>query len=162
MIEALAGRVPFQIAFVVHDLDAAARRFGALLGAGPWRGYVFDATTVPTRLYQGEPADWSLRLALNSQHPQYELLQPGTGPSIHATWLEQRGEGFHHVAYVVDAIDAACAELGAAGHEPVMEAAGFGAGGDGRGVYVDTVDALGFYVELVEPPAQMPAPHFAL
>ena len=162
MIQALAGRAPFQLAFVVHDLEAAATRFDALLQAGPWRAYVFDETTAPQRTYRGAPGGWSLLLALNDSHPQYELVQPLAGDSIHAEWLQQRGEGFHHVAYAVDSIDAATAEFEAAGHPAVMEVAGFGADGDGRGVYVDTVDALGFYVELVEPPARMPPPRFTI
>ena len=162
MIRSLAGRAPFQIAFVVGDLEAAAARFDAQLQAGPWRAYVFDESTAPQRTYRGGRADWSLLLALTDSHPQYELVQPLAGDSIHAEWLQQRGEGFHHVGYVVDSVDAAAAEFGAAGHATVMEAAGFGADGDGRGAYVDTVDALGFYVELVEPPASMPAPRFTL
>lgn len=162
MIQAIAGRAPFQLAFVVDDLQAAAARFDALLQAGPWRAYVFDGTTAPQRTYRGAPGDWSLLLALNGGNPQYELVQPLAGESIHGEWLQQRGEGFHHVGYVVDSIDAAAAEFQAAGHATVMEVARFGADGDGRGVYVDTVDALGFYVELVEPPARMPPPRFTI
>jgi catechol 2,3-dioxygenase-like lactoylglutathione lyase family enzyme len=149
-MEVLAGRAPFQIAFVVTDLEAAARRFDALVGAGPWRGYVFD-----------EP-DWALRLALNDSHPQYELVQPLRGDSAHSRWLDEGRTGMHHVGYVVESIDAVATELETAGHPVVMEAKGFGADGDGRGVYVDTVAALGFYVELVEPPAAMPAADFTL
>jgi methylmalonyl-CoA/ethylmalonyl-CoA epimerase len=162
VVEALAGMSPFQIAFVVHDLEAAARRFDVLLQAAPWRVYLFDETTARTRLYNGEPGDWSLLLALNDRHPQYELVQPVAGASIHGQWLEERGESFHHVGYVVDSIDAVAAELQRAGHEAVMEVSGFGADGDGRGVYFDTVDAVGFFLEIVEPPARMPAPRFTL
>jgi hypothetical protein len=162
VVEALAGLSPFQMAFVVHDLEDAARRFDALLQAAPWRVYAFDETTAPTRLYHGEPGDWSLLLALNDRHPQYELVQPLAGTSIHGQWLEERGESFHHVGYVVESIDAVAADLQRAGHEAVMEVRGFGADGDGRGAYFDTVDALGFYIELVEPPARMPAPRSTL
>ena len=42
VIRALAGLAPFQLAFVVRDLEAATERFNAVLGAGPWRGYLFD------------------------------------------------------------------------------------------------------------------------
>ena len=149
-MEVLAGRAPFQIAFAVHDLEATARRFDALLRAGPWRGYVFD-----------EP-DWALRLALTDGHPQYELVQPLRGESIHQRWLDDGRTGMHHLGYVVDSIDAGAAEFESAGHPVVMEARGFGAAGDGRAVYVDTVATLGFYVELVEPPRAMPAKAFTL
>ena len=162
MIRTLAGLAPFQLAFVVHDLETAAQRFDAVLGAGPWRGYVFDETTVGGRLYRGRPADWSVRLALNNTDPQYELIQPIAGPSVHAEWLEQHGERFHHVGYIVESIDAVVDEMRDAGHMPVMEVHSFGLDGDGRAVYFDTVDAIGCFVEAVEPPARMLDPHFAL
>ena len=162
VIRTLAGLAPFQLAFVVHDLETAAQRFDAVLGAGPWRGYLFDETTVGGRLYHGRPADWSVRLALNNTDPQYELIQPIAGPSVHAEWLEQHGERFHHVGYIVESIDAVVDEMRDAGHMPVMEVHSFGLDGDGRAVYFDTVDAIGCFVEAVEPPARMLDPHFAL
>lgn len=110
----------------------------------------------------GRPADWSLRLALNNTRPQYELIQPIAGPSVHAEWLEQRGEGFHHIAYAVESIHAVVAEMRDAGHIPAMEVHSFGVDGDGRGVYFGTVDTIGCFVEAVEPPAWMPHPNFAL
>ena len=56
MIRTLAGLAPFQLAFVVNGLETAAQRFEAVLGAGPWRGYLFDETAVGGRLYHGRPA----------------------------------------------------------------------------------------------------------
>jgi hypothetical protein len=38
MVPSLEGIAPFQIAFVVADLDRAAREFDVRLSAGPWRG----------------------------------------------------------------------------------------------------------------------------
>jgi hypothetical protein len=66
---------------VVHDLETAAQRFEAVLGAGPWDGYLFDETSVGGRLYHGRPADWSVRLALNNTDPQYELIHRSKGPA---------------------------------------------------------------------------------
>ncbi len=41
MVPSLEGIAPFQIAFVVGDLERAAREFDARLAAGPWRGWTF-------------------------------------------------------------------------------------------------------------------------
>jgi hypothetical protein len=38
----------------------------------------------------------------------------------------------------------------------------FGAAGDGAAAYYDTADALGFLVEAVEPPREMPPVDFTL
>ena len=97
---------------------------------------------------------------LNNQRPQYELIEPLTGPSIPADWLAERGEGFHHVGYVVASLAHVTAEMEAAGHPAVARIHSFGANGDGAAAYFDTADALGFMVEAVEPPAPMPTTDF--
>jgi hypothetical protein len=50
----------------------------------------------------------------------------------------------------------------AAGHPAVARIHSFGTAGDGAAAYFDTVDALGFMVEAVEPPARMPPTDFTL
>jgi hypothetical protein len=49
VIRSLAGLAPFQIAFVVEDLERAVREFDARLGAGPWRGRAKAASTEASR-----------------------------------------------------------------------------------------------------------------
>ena len=145
----------------MRDLEHAVREFEARLSAGPWRGWLFGPQG-EGREYRGAPADWTLRLALNNGSPQYELIEPVTAPSIHADCLAERGEGFHHVAYVVDSVAAVTAEMEAAGHPAIARIHGFGAAGDGAAAYYDTADALGFLVEALEPPSEMPPVDFAL
>jgi hypothetical protein len=84
------------------------------------------------------------------------------GPSIHADWLAERGPGFHHGGYVVESVDAVTAEMEALGHPAIARIHSFGAAGDGVAAYYDTVDALGFLIEAVEPPGQMPPLDFTL
>jgi methylmalonyl-CoA/ethylmalonyl-CoA epimerase len=161
MVPSLEGIAPFQVAFVVADLERAAREFDAGLSAGPWRGWIFGPQG-QGREYRGDPAEWTLRLALNNRSPQYELIEPLDGPSIHADWLNERGEGFHHVGYVVTSLAQTTAEMEAAGHSAIARIHSFGATGDGAAAYYDTAEALGFLVEAVEPPSQMPPIDFTL
>jgi len=161
VVPSLQGLDPFQVAFVVGDLERAARDFDARLGAGPWRGWVFGPQG-HGREYRGRPAEWTLRLALSSRTPQFELIEPLAGPSIHADWLAERGAGFHHLGYVVESVERTTAEMEAAGHLAIARIHSFGAGGDGAAAYYDTADALGFLVEAVEPPSEMPATDFNL
>jgi len=161
VVPSLQGLAPFQIAFIVRDLERAVRQFEARLSAGPWRGWLFGPQG-EGREYHGVPAEWTLRLALNNRSPQYELIEPVKGPSIHADWLAERGEGFHHVAYVVDSVAAVSAEMEATGHPAIARIHSFGVAGDGAAAYYDTADALGFLVEAVEPPSEMPAVDFSL
>jgi hypothetical protein len=99
---------------------------------------------------------------LNERNPRFELIEPLAGPSIHADWLEVRGEGFQHLAYVVRSLEQTTSEMESAGHPAVARIHAFGAAGDGAAAYFDTVDALGVMVEAVEPPARMPPPDFTL
>jgi methylmalonyl-CoA/ethylmalonyl-CoA epimerase len=161
MVASLGGLAPFQLAYVVRDLDNYVRDLDRVLMAGPWRGWVFGPQG-QGREYRGAPAEWTLRLVLNSRTPQFEVIQPLDGPSIHADWLEARGEGFHHVGYVVRSLEQTTAEMEAAGYPAIARIHSFGADRDGAAAYYDTADTLGFLVEAVEPPARMPAPDFVL
>jgi methylmalonyl-CoA/ethylmalonyl-CoA epimerase len=160
VVPSLAGLAPFQLGFVVSDLERAVREFDSKLAAGPWRGWLFGPQG-EGREYNGRPAEWTVRLVLNGGNPQYELIEPQQGPSIHADWLAQRGAGFHHVAYVVASLDRITTEMEAAGHPAVARIHSFGADGDGAAAYFDTAESLGFLVEAVEPPQRMPPTDFS-
>jgi hypothetical protein len=161
MVPSLGGLAPFQFAFVVRDLDHFVVEFDGLLMAGPWRGWVFGPQG-QGREHRGAPAEWTLRLVLNSRSPQFEVIQPLDGPSVHADWLEERGDAFHHVGYVVRSLEQTTEEMEAAGHSVIARIHSFGADGDGAAAYYDTADPLGFLVEAVEPPARMPPTDFIM
>jgi methylmalonyl-CoA/ethylmalonyl-CoA epimerase len=159
-IEAFKGRPVFQIAFVVRDFDAALEHYDNVLGAGPFRGFTFGTHLHKRAEYRGGPTDFKARLALNDSNPQFELIQPLSGPSAHQEWLDSHGEGFHHVGVIVESVEATTKEMHAAGYETIMAGDGFGADGDGSYAYFDTADALGFVIEAVEPPSKMPGADF--
>jgi catechol 2,3-dioxygenase-like lactoylglutathione lyase family enzyme len=159
-LEAFAGRSIFQIGFVVRDFEGALARYSALLGPGRWRCWTFGARDHARCEYRGGPTDFTSRLALNDQAPQLELIEPLTGPSTHKDWLDERGEGIHHVGVIVASVADAVAEATAAGYEVVQSGAGLGPERDGAWAYIDTSAALGVMVEAVEPPTSMPPVEF--
>ena len=157
--ELLGGRL-FQIAFVVEDLEQGLERYTRVLGGAPWRCYTFSASLHSTCDYRGGPTDFSARLALNDASPQIELIEPVHGPSIHREWLDQCGEGVHHLGVIVESVAAATAHMEAAGYERIQSGAGFGTGGDGAYAYFDARRELGLVLEAVEPPRRMPDAEF--
>ncbi|HST25731.1 MAG TPA: VOC family protein [Gaiellaceae bacterium] len=157
-VEALVGGELFQIAFVVRDLDAALERYTRILGGAPWRIFTFSAAIHREASYRGAATDFSVRLALNGTSPQCELIEPVRGAGVHAAWLEERGEGFHHVGVLVESVETTVERVAAAGFEAIQTGSGFGASGDGSYAYFDTAQELGFLVEAVEPPERMPDP----
>lgn len=156
-IEALVGGRMFQIAFVVRDLDTALERYTRVLGGAPWRVFTFSSEIHAEAAFNGA-ADFSVLLALNGASPQVELIEPRTGRGVHQAWLDERGEGFHHVGVIVDSVGATVERMTAAGYAAIQTGAGFGAANDGSYAYFDTVRDLGFLVEAVEPPERMPDP----
>ena len=142
----------FQIAVVVRDLEAYAARQSAFLGNGPWRVYEFGPHVMRRYTMRGEPATARTLLALNDSRPQIEIIQPLSGPSIYQDWLDERGEGVHHVGALVDSVAAAVAAAAQQGIGVLSSGEGFGTGGSGRFAYLDSEAALGAILEVVEPP----------
>jgi methylmalonyl-CoA/ethylmalonyl-CoA epimerase len=149
-IEAFAGRPIDHIAFVVHDFDAALARHSAVLHTGTWRTFTLGSADHVRTEYRGRPNEFTARLALNDTQPQLELVQPLTGETTWGDWLEQRGEGVHHLGIVVDSVPAAIQQAERAGYEVVQAGFGVGEQRDGGYAYFDTSALLGVIVEAVE------------
>ena len=92
-----------QVCVVVRDLDKAVEYYEAL-GIGPFRSY--DIMGVDREVY-GKPAGDVKNRVKYAQIGQvhFELLQPVSGESLQAEFLETRGEGIHHLGFFVDNID---------------------------------------------------------
>jgi methylmalonyl-CoA/ethylmalonyl-CoA epimerase len=80
-----------------------------------------------------------------------ELLLPTAGDSPVAKFLETRGEGFHHLALEVEDINAALAELKAAGVRLIDETPREGAHGT-MVAFLHPKATYGLLVELVQSP----------
>jgi len=80
-----------------------------------------------------------------------ELLLPTAGDSPVAKFLETRGEGFHHLALEVEDINAALAELQAAGVRLIDETPREGAHGT-LVAFLHPKATYGLLVELVQSP----------
>ena len=133
-----------QVAYVVHDLDAALPRYTALYG--PFE--VADSPLTDCTI-RGRSADCRLKLAMNRSGPiEIELIEVLEGETTHSEHLAAHGEGLHHVRFRVRALEGKLAELEAAGYETVMYkrfAPGLAF------AYVETPDSLGrSVIELLE------------
>ena len=136
----------FQQAFVVTDLEAAQQAFSATLGCKRYN--LLPAASVPYR-YRGEIVEAALAIAFGrSGGVQIELIQPVDGDGLHAEFLRTNGPGAHHLGFLVDSLDDQLAAAAAAGFAECMGREF----GNLRFAYVDSFDALGYYIELVEDP----------
>jgi hypothetical protein len=157
-IEAIGGRPVVQIGIIVRDLERSLAAHSGIWGVGPWRIYTYGPELLKSQSYRGQPARYSMRLALAGSGPQLELIQPLEGTSVYTEWLEQHGEGLHHVAVEVDSLEDMTREMEAAGYPMIQSGLGFGPDGDGGFAYFDTERDLGLVVEAIEEAARIREP----
>jgi methylmalonyl-CoA epimerase len=130
----------YHLGYAVEDIEAAARFYGENFGAEPTEPEVVEEQGIVATMFRvGES--------------MIELVQPTRPDSPVARFLERRGEGVHHVAYVVEDLEAALRELKRNGVELVDEEPRAGAGGT-RVAFVHPKSAFGVLTELVELPGR--------
>jgi len=157
-VAALGGRPVVQVGIVVSDLDRALAAYTRLWRVGPWRCFTYGPHLLSDQTYRGGPGRYSMRIALAGHGPQLELIGPVDGPSIYEDWLEDRGEGLHHVAVTVESLAETIAAMQAAGYGVLQSGRGFGPDGDGGFAYFDTERDLGVVVEAIEEAARLREP----
>lgn len=158
MAESLMKSVD-QVAVVVKDIDRAMERYVEELGIGPWSVYTFSPDWIQDMTFRGKEQGYSMILALTQVGDvMYELIQPVQGPSSYEEFLNERGEGLHHLGYFVDDIDEAIKEMEGKGFSLLQSGRNFGTEGDGAYAYFETEGALGHIIEAIEMPAAMPDP----
>ena len=153
------GFVPFlkkgiaQVALVVEDLDATVENYWRMFGIGPWHFYTYEAPLLKRMTYMGEPAEYSIRIALSYiGELRIELSQHRRGPTVHHDFVDRKGYGVHHFGLLVDDMPEAIREAEAAGYHIIQDGAGFGLDGDGHFAYLDTEEELGITLELIQRP----------
>jgi hypothetical protein len=131
-----------QIGIVVKDLNKAMKKYWDLFGIGPWRVHTYAPHTGLTNMnIRGKEEPYGMRLALAyTGKMNWELIQPLSGPNIYKEFLEQKGEGLHHVntSRVAD-FDQTMLNLGKKGIKPLMT----GTFMQGTYAYMDTEKELG-------------------
>ena len=113
-----------QVGLVVRDLDATLEAYTNRLGIGPWRVSLFAPPRLTDMRIRGEAIAYSMKLAVAwTGSTMWELIEPLDGPSIYKEFLDEHGEGVHHVLVQHEGLDFddALARLGERGCPPLME-----------------------------------------
>ena len=100
---------------------------------------------------RGEPIAYSMKLAVAwTGSTMWELIEPLDGPSIYKEFLDEHGEGVHHVLVQHEGLDFddALARFGERGFPPLME----GRMGEIRFAYVESDGPLKTTLEIVHRP----------
>jgi catechol 2,3-dioxygenase-like lactoylglutathione lyase family enzyme len=135
-----------QIGIIVRDLQKATDNYWSTLGIGPWMTMRIEPPLLADVTMRGKPVEASMVAAIaQSGNIQLELIQPLEGPSIWKEFLEQRGEGIHHVQSLVQDPGAALVAFREMGVDVLMS----GRIGDNIFYYMDTEPLLGVIYEFV-------------
>lgn len=123
-----------QVGFIVKDVELTKQKWARLLGVEVPETQPIGDYAVTQTTYKGEAAPsaycW---MAFFQVGPglQLELIQPNEEPSTWRNFLEEKGEGIHHIAFQVENSGDAVKNAKAAGLIPVQR----GVYGDGSGEY---------------------------
>lgn len=138
-----------QLAFVVKDLDAAADAYCKLLGVEKPNVIHSGSSDICQVEFEGKRTEADSRyMFINTPLLQIELIEPGNAPSTWRKQLDERGEGVHHISFVVKDMDDKIKQLEDLGY-PVIQKGNF-YNGKGRYAYMDTVSDFKVIIELLE------------
>ena len=136
-----------QVAYVVHDIEAAEAWHQKTLGIPIW-----------TRLanihfgekcsYRGQPANYTAHLSLGYLgDTQIELIQPIRGDNPYTEFLDEKGAGLHHIAFLVPDFETCTTSLGNGGL-PLLAEGSIGPGN--RYAYFECQSAGASVIEIVD------------
>jgi methylmalonyl-CoA/ethylmalonyl-CoA epimerase len=147
-----------QVGIVVKDVEKTAELYWQQFGIGPWQLFTFGPG-IKRGTYHGEDCTFSIRIAMAQVGSLLiELLQPLEGPTPHADFLAQHGEGLQHLGIFVESLAQATEQMKQLGYRDVCSAFGIGKDGSGGATYFDTDRATGALFEIIEMPKELLSP----
>jgi methylmalonyl-CoA/ethylmalonyl-CoA epimerase len=142
---------PNHIAIIVRDIDKAINYYQSL-GMGPFK--TPPPVNIKKRTESGKvdtSGAYKIREAVGDMGPiRLQLIQPVEEKSIYQEFLDKKGEGVHHFAFIVDDIDKEEAGFINKGVEILSSVRLEGGGGH---IIVNTAIMGGILIELMQPPA---------
>jgi methylmalonyl-CoA/ethylmalonyl-CoA epimerase len=139
-----------QIGVVVHDLDRTVRNLAEIFNIGPFRTIEWPPSDLGDfeKFYHESPGDFTARMAFTELGPlELEIIQPLTGKSIWADFLEQHGEGIHHIRFNVLDEEPVIEYLAKRDIQPIQSGSGLRPGT--LWVNFGTEEMVGFIIEVM-------------
>ena len=138
-----------QVGLVARDKERVIANMREVFGAEP------DQCTVCTvrpdqgnGFYHGEPGDFEADLLFyRFANVELEFMIPHYGKNIWSDWLDEHGEGLHHILFNVDSFDGAVADMKEKGIDLIMDGPSTLKKGLHWG-YFDGYDKVGFVFEV--------------
>jgi len=136
-----------QVGIVVRDIEASVERYSRVFGVEKPPIIISDGYDKAKTTFVGDPTSARAKLAFFKMgQVEIELMEPIGGPSSWQQFLEEKGEGVHHIAFVTKDTKKLVNFLGQQGIEEVQH--GYFEGG--MYTFMDSAPELGVMLELLE------------
>jgi methylmalonyl-CoA/ethylmalonyl-CoA epimerase len=143
----LGTNIVCQIGLVVRDIERSAEAYSQVFGLPKPNVIVTDEYEVAKTTYRGHPTRAQAKLAFfDMGQVALELIEPIGSPSTWQEFLDENGEGVHHIAFRIKGTDEVVAFLAGQGIQVVQRGHYTG----GMYTYLDSTSALGVALELLE------------
>lgn len=144
---ALGTHIVCQVGLIVRDIERSIETYSRVFGIPKPGIIVTDGPEIAHTRFRGEPTDARAKLAFFEMgQVSLELIEPIGGPSTWQEFLDEKGEGVHHIAFVVKDTDEAVKFLEGEGVGVMQQGDYTG----GRYTYLDSASTLGVVLELLE------------
>ena len=145
--QGLGTNIVCQVGLIVRDVEKSAETYSQVFGLPKPNVIITDPVDVAKTAYRGEPTSARAKLAFfDMGQVSLELIEPIDGPSTWQEFLEEHGEGVHHIAFRIKDTGGVVAYLEGKGIEVVQQGHYTG----GMYTYVDSAPALSVILELLE------------
>ena len=136
-----------QVCLVVRDLQKTIEHYWTDFGIGPWKIFLFEEPLLREMTIKGKSAKYRILIGMcQMENIYFEIIQPLSGDTTYKEFLEQRGEGLHHLGFIVDHLDSEMKRFESNGFRTVQTGR-FQGGGF---AYFDTQEKFGTIFELIE------------
>ena len=144
----LGTKIVTQIGFVVNDIEKTSQAFADFRGVEKPQWSLTDTIDKTHGEFNGQPCPARAKLAFFhvGETLDIELIEPDETPSVWRNVLNEKGEGVHHIAFVINGMKEKILALEANGMKLMQRGEYTG----GRYAYIDCVDQLKTIVELLE------------
>jgi catechol 2,3-dioxygenase-like lactoylglutathione lyase family enzyme len=109
----------YQLGYVVGNVDRTCTFYQSTYGVGPFT--IIDEVDMEGAILRGKPISTKIKVALaKSDNVELEFIQPLEGENLYTEFLAAKGDGIHHLAFLVDDMDVWKREFAIKGYEPVF------------------------------------------
>ncbi len=143
----LNTNVVAQIGVVVKDIEKTSQAIADFFGMDKPEIIMTPSREKAKTVFRGQPTEARAKLAFfQLGNLQLELIEPDGKPSTWKEFLDERGEGVHHLAFRITGMKEKIERLNKNGI-PLIQSGEYPGG---RYAYLDAGDVLRMIVELVE------------